>query len=296
MCLAFLRFRLWKSRIIDDTVDMSCSKPSCNWANIALRLGLKILSFSLVLVSFYIYAASALPLGGQINERRYTCAEIFAHFKITPPPIETLEVGDLVANLGKNSTQGYLRYAGKSEFVRTPYLSWDFPARYEIFPKDVRDPRSLKDKSIADIGSNSGNFINGIIQQARFQGIHLKKAFTLDIEPTGLNVKRGDFFKSNIETDSMDILYSSHSIFMYEVRNPELLKKLFQEAKRILRSGGKLLITPVKPDFAAYYKKAIEEVGGISITERSTISDEVEIAPGQTKSGSHAGFFEFLFK
>lgn len=203
------------------------------------------------------------------------------------PCDDLMAVGELVQYRNGHA----VRWDGEQEVV-TDYHSLDYLYRYtEVLPEDLKNPAFMQGKTVVDVGSNKGNFIFHLLQLAREQGVEMERAYSVDIEPTVDHplVIQDDFFNSSISDKSVDILYSSWSIFWYESRNPALLKKAFEQAYRVLKPGGRLVIIRAEPRDFEIYKELIEDFPGLTMSERSRVAEE-------SPDGVFWGFVEAIKK
>jgi ubiquinone/menaquinone biosynthesis C-methylase UbiE len=146
-------------------------------------------------------------------------------------------------------------------------VDWDFYVQSNrglrtvkaFYPGQMLDPESLAGKKILDAGTGGGGFVKGLLQMQHetglkfdVQGIDL--SLSADLARDSEHFLKRDMSSTGFADDSFDVIFSTWSFFSYESQsNPEAAEKILHEFERILKPGGVIRISPVKP-------KVIEEL------------------------------------
>jgi SAM-dependent methyltransferase len=159
----------------------------------------------------------------------------------------------------KNQICSTLRFTG-TRIAWEPYVvssrGVSFTRNY--YPDHFLDLSKWKNLDILDAGSGSGELVREVRKHSEQTGSEIRIRgidFAADESsaPAGVFLKR-DMRESGLPNESVDLIYSTWSVFSYEsLSQPELIRQVLIEFERILRVGGKIRLAPVPP-------KAIEQV------------------------------------
>ena len=161
------------------------------------------------------------------------CSDQFASSKVANANSNTITVlrGDQRIYYGRTN-RGYDELRG------------DFKHLVAMFPPELLDVETLRGKRVLDAGTGDGKLVIDL----RDMGID---AVGIDIFLTPAqqaNPKafiQSDLRSTPLPEDSVDIVYSTFSIFSYEWDNHKVLRDVIVELKRVLKAGGLVRLAPI---------------------------------------------------
>ncbi len=168
---------------------------------------------------------------------------------------------------GEGSMQLIHKRTGKpTEFAHFPYTGRELEylrgtndENRKYYPDRWLNPANLRGKKVLDLDCGNGSFVRDLIDA----GID---AYGLDlyIPPVFRNdshLVQAIFEESHLQSEQFDVIYSTYGNFYFNTDKDKLLLRL-QEASRILRPQGVLLISPAK---LIELGSALESIDGLKM-------------------------------
>lgn len=137
-----------------------------------------------------------------------------------------------------------------------------------FYPKEFF--KDIKNKKVLDIGCGGGKFVLNLYKRGA-------KAFGIDIASYPQFKKHPKLFKvadainTGFADKTFDQIYSSWSIFTFSSNCLNLKEIVLIEAKRILKTGGKIRLAVVNPD---EIQSLVRKVGGLKVSCDETVMNE----------------------
>ena len=156
------------------------------------------------------------------------------------------------------SHERYTNYTPQS-YEKQGIMTWlcRMPADRKLIPAISR----IKDKSILDVGLGTGDYTRLLTSDNRVVGVDQNPHLCL----LPIKVYKGDAteLSSLVGAEKFDIVLST---WMTDYFDGEKLQKFFCEAKKVLKAGGQLITTTIRPNgwglvylFLARYWRGVDK-------------------------------------
>lgn len=207
----------------------------------------------------FLIALCLSPILATAGERP-TCSDVFANRIVIEQANSTPTKA--IAKWSSSFGDAVISVHRKNQTVRYERTNRGLKRLAEFYPPELIDVNQLKSQTVLDLACGNGAFI------ADLRAAGAKKAFGLDIAlnswqklknfTSGLIYYEADAMHTGLPSKTFDVIFSTYSLFTYEVRDSVAMKQAVREAKRLLKDHGRLRLSPFFAEEREYNMSLIE--------------------------------------